>query len=57
MIQGKVKEKKKKKKNRKQEMFCSKYEWKHNLFKFEYVYKAEKVHKKLSLLWHGDVCA
>ena len=57
MIQGKVKEKKKKQKPRKQEMFCSKYEWKHNLFKFEYVYKAEKVHKKLSLLWHGDVCA
>lgn len=42
MIHGKVKEKK----HRKQEMFCSKYEWKHNLFKFEYVYKAEKVHKK-----------
>lgn len=31
-------------------MFCSKYEWKHNLFKFEYVYKAEKVHKKIITL-------
>lgn len=46
MIHGKVKEKK----HRKQEMFCSKYEWKHNLFKFEYLYKAEKVHKKIITL-------